>query len=129
MPNAGGKGCGLANLRAMLDIAMQDGRPHLSGPLRGEALACRDAGIAIAKPAADVDVRFGKALDRWTGRVDLMGEALRSGGMVLARPAGRNDLDGTADAPAGRARIGAAAVQAGGGGREQDVGGTRGSGR
>src|SRR3546814_8322452 len=65
MPNAGGKGCGLANLRAMLDIAMQDGRPHLSGPLRGEALACRDAGIAIAQPAADVDVRFGKALDRW----------------------------------------------------------------
>src|SRR3546814_1795283 len=76
------------------------------------ALACRDAGIAIAKPAADVDVRFGKALDRWTGRVDLMGEALRSGGMVLARPAGRIDFDGTADATAGRARIGAAALSA-----------------
>jgi len=71
MPDAGAGGCGLADLRATLEVAMQEGRPHLSGPLRGKALACRDAGIAVAKPAADVDVRFGKALDRWTGHVYL----------------------------------------------------------
>ncbi len=113
MPNGGVEGCGLADLRAMLDVAMQDGRPHLSGPLRGAALACRDAGIAVAKPAADVDVWLGKALDRWTGRVDLTGEALKSGGMVLARPSGRIDFDGTAAKTAGRARIGATALSAG----------------
>jgi translocation and assembly module TamB len=114
MPHAGSKGCGLAGMRAMLDIAMRDGRPHLSGPVRGDALACSDAGTAMAKPAADVDVWFGKALDRWSGHVDLAGEALKSNGMVLARPRGRIDFDGTAASTAGRARIGAAVLSAAG---------------
>jgi len=113
MPDAGAGGCGLADLRATLEVAMQEGRPHLSGPLRGKALACRDAGIAVAKPAADVDVRFGKALDRWTGHVYLSGEALRAGKMVLVEPSGLIDLDGTAAATAGRARIGATALSFG----------------
>ena len=114
MPNVGSKSCGLADMRAMLDVAMRDGRPHLSGPVRGEALACRDAGTAIAKPAANVDVWLGRALDRWSGHVDLAGEALKSNGMVLAQPSGRIDFDGTAAETAGRARIKAAALSAAG---------------
>lgn len=114
MPNAGLGGCGLANLTAMLDVAMHDGRPHLSGPARGDAFACRDAATAMAKPVANVDLWLGKALDRWSGHVDLAGEALKSNGLVLAKPVGRIDFDGTAASTAGQARIGAAALSAAG---------------
>ncbi|WP_150293588.1 intermembrane phospholipid transport protein YdbH family protein [Sphingobium estronivorans] len=114
MPNAGLGGCGLAGLVASLDVAIRDGQPHLSGPVRGDALACRDAATAMARPAANVDIRLGKALDRWSGHVDLTGDALKSNGMVLAQPAGRIDFDGTGASTAGRARIGAAALSAAG---------------
>ncbi|HEX7741183.1 MAG TPA: exoprotein, partial [Sphingobium sp.] len=61
---------------------------------------------AIAKPEADVDVWLGEALDRWNGHVQLVGEALKSNDVVLARPAGRIDFDGTSAGTSGRARIG-----------------------
>ncbi|WP_313804929.1 YdbH domain-containing protein [Sphingobium sp.] len=115
MPNAGFAGCGMADMRAMLDVAMRDGRPHLRGPMRGEALACRNAATAIARPVADVDVWFGKALDRWSGHVDLAGDALKSHAVVLAKPGGRIAFDGTAAATAGQARIGVAALSGAGG--------------
>ncbi|WP_242122826.1 YdbH domain-containing protein [Sphingobium sp. Sx8-8] len=114
MPNAGIGGCGLADMTAMLDVAMQDGRPHLSGPARGEAFACRDMATAMAKPAADMDIWLGKALDRWNGHVDLAGAALKSHGVLLARPSAKIDFDGTAASTAGRARIGAAALSGSG---------------
>lgn len=114
MPHAGFSGCGMADMRAMLDIAMRDGRSHLSGPARGSAIACRNADTAMAKPQAKLDVWLGKALDRWNGHVDLAGEALKSNGLVLARPSGRIDFDGTAPATGGRARIQAAALSGAG---------------
>lgn len=110
MPQAGIGGCGLANMAAMLDLAMQSGRPHLSGPVRSDAFACRDKATAMAGPEAEVDIWLGKALDRWSGHVDLTGEAIKSKGVVLARPNGRIDFEGTVAGTAGRARIGVAAL-------------------
>ncbi|QGP81313.1 intermembrane phospholipid transport protein YdbH family protein [Sphingobium sp. CAP-1] len=110
MPRAALPGCGLTMARAMVAIAMQQGRPHLSGPISADALACRDAGAAIAKPAAVVDLTLGKALDRWTGHVDLSGQALKGAGLVLASPDGRVDFDGTAEKTGGRLRLGAKAL-------------------
>ena len=114
MPRAAFSGCGLTDMRAVLAVAMRDGRPHLSGPARATALACRDSATAFAKPQADVDLWLGKALDRWTGRVRLAGEALKSGDILLARPVGQVDFDGTAAGTGGRARIGVAAFSAAG---------------
>lgn len=57
-----------------------------------------------------MDIWIGKALDRWNGHVVLGAEALKSSGVVLAKPAGRIDFDGGASGMAGRARIGAAAL-------------------
>src|SRR5690606_7740720 len=96
MPRARLSGCGLAGGSAWLDIAMSAGRPRLSGPLRGEALACRDAATAMARPVANIDLSLGKALDRWTGTVQIDGEALKSNGIVLAAPSARIAFDGTA---------------------------------
>ena len=112
MPNAGLAGCGLSGMRAQLDVAMQDGRPHLSGPVKGAAFACRNADTAVAQPGADIDIWLGKALDRWNGHADLAAAALKSHGVVLAQPAGRIDFDGTAVAAGGRARLSAQALAA-----------------
>ncbi|WP_022682814.1 intermembrane phospholipid transport protein YdbH family protein [Sphingobium bisphenolivorans] len=112
MPNAGFAGCGLAGMKADLAVAIRNEQPHLSGPVQAEALSCRSIATAIAKPVADVDLRLGKALDRWSGRVDLTGVGLKSNGVVLGRPSGRIDFDGSAASTSGRARITAAALSA-----------------
>ena len=119
MPRARLSGCGLAGGSAWLDIAMSAGRPRLSGPLRGEALACRDAATAMARPVANIDLSLGKALDRWTGTVQIDGEALKSNGIVLAAPSARIAFDGTAKSTGGRARIAARAFSGAGALAEQ----------
>jgi hypothetical protein len=110
MPRAALPGCGLTMARAMVTIAMQQGQPHLSGPISADAMACRSAGAAIARPKAVVDLTLGKALERWTGHVDLSGQALKGSGLVLASPDGRIDFDGTAQRTVGRVRMGARAL-------------------
>ena len=109
MPRAAFAGCGLTDGRASLAIAMDRGRPHVTGPVRASALACHDS-AAMARPTATLDLTLGQAFDRWSGHVDLSGEALKASGIVLAAPSGRVDFDGTASATSGRARIGARAL-------------------
>ena len=113
MPRARLSDCGLAGGSAWLDISVNAGRPRLSGPLRGEALACRGAATAMAHPVANLDVSLGKALDRWSGTARINGEALKSNGVVLAAPSARITFDGTAKNTGGRASIAARAFSAG----------------
>lgn len=120
MPRAAAAGCGLADGSAYLDIAMRGGSPRLSGPLRGSAIACRDMGVAMAKPVIGIDLTLGKALDRWSGRADVRGEALKASTVTLTRLSARIDFDGRADRTAGRLRIQAPSM-AGGGAFAQDV--------
>ncbi len=110
MPHASLAGCGLTQATALLDIAMQQGQPHLSGPLRADAVACRDAGAAIARPVAAIDLNLGQALDRWSGHVDLSGAAFKGNGLLLASPDGRIDFDGTAARTGGKVRLSAKAL-------------------
>ena len=105
MPQAALAGCALTRPTASLDIAMQQGQPHVTGPVRATALACRAGATALAAPVATIDLTLGKAMDRWTGHADLTGDALRSGGLLLAAPTGRIDFDGTSAATQGRARL------------------------
>lgn len=105
MPQGGFSGCGIVSMKAMLDVAIRQGQPYVSGPVRAAAFACRSAATAVADPVADVDVRFGKALDRWTGHVDLHGRAIKSNGIVLAGPAGRIAFDGDGRGTKGQARL------------------------
>lgn len=114
MPRATFAGCALAGLDSTLAIAMRDSRPHLTGPLKAGTLGCRGAGLTIAKPQITMDVRLGKALDRWTGQVRLASEAMKAKALLLARPSGRIDFDGNGGGTAGRARIEAAALSAAG---------------
>ena len=109
MPHASLAGCGLSRASAMVDIAMRQGQPHLSGPIRADAVACREAGAAIARPVATMDLSLGQAFDSWKGHVDLSGDALKGKGLLLAAPSGRVDFDGTAARTGGKLRLGAKA--------------------
>lgn len=110
MPSGAVAGCRLAMGRAMIDLAMRGGRPQLRGPVRADAFGCPASGVAMARPAATVELTLGQALDRWTGHLDLSGQALKGGGLVLAAPQGRVTFDGDAARTAGQAKIGAAAL-------------------
>lgn len=107
MPQAAVAGCILTRPTAAFDVAMRQGQPHLTGPARARALACRAGDTMLAAPVATVDLTLGKALDRWTGHVDLKGQALRSSGVLLSAPTGRIDFDGASAATQGRARLAA----------------------
>ncbi|WP_420145935.1 intermembrane phospholipid transport protein YdbH family protein [Sphingobium sp.] len=108
-PRASLAGCNLSQATAWVGIAMQQGQPHLSGPVRADAASCPEAGAAIARPLATLDVKLGQALDSWRGHVDLSGDALRGKGMLLAGPAGRIDFDGNAARTGGKLRFAAKA--------------------
>ncbi|KFG89625.1 Exoprotein [Sphingobium herbicidovorans NBRC 16415] len=110
MPRATFAGCSVADSSALLDVAMVNERPHLSGPAQADAFGCRDSATAIAKPQVELDLWLGKALDRWNGHVVLAGEALKSNGVVLAKPSGRIEFNGNSAGTAGRARIDASAL-------------------
>jgi hypothetical protein len=110
MPRAALAGCRATAARAMIDVAMAGGRPRLRGPLRADALACRAADAAIARPVATMDLTLGPALDSWNGHVTLSGQALRASGLVLAAPAGHVDLNGTMARTTGGIRLTAQAA-------------------
>ncbi|MGE4324286.1 MAG: YdbH domain-containing protein, partial [Sphingobium sp.] len=112
MPRGRLGGCGLRGGTAWLDVAVRDQRPHITGPLRAEAIGCRDAGVAAARPAALLDMGLGKDFDRWNGHAVLSGEAVKAGGVVVARPDGRVDFDGTAKGTSGRVRLAAGSLGA-----------------
>lgn len=121
MPQAGFAGCGAVAATAVLDVAIQAERPRFTGPIRAQALACQNRGIALAQPAGQMDVTLGKALDRWTGRVALAGAALKAQGIVAARPRATVDFDGIAAKTGGRIYMDAQAL-GGAGVLAQDLG-------
>lgn len=111
MPKAALAGCGVTAVRALVDIAMTQGRPRLHGPIRMDALACRSAGLAMARPAADIDLTLGAALDRWTGHVDIDAPAVRGAGVTLASTKGRIDFDGAPARTGGRVAFNTASAK------------------
>lgn len=114
MPKVAIAGCAMKGAGAQLAIVTRQAMPHLTGPVRADALACKGAETALARPMARIDVTLGAALDKWMGHADLSGEALRSSGMVMATPAGRIDFEGSAKGTKGRAQMAARALSGGG---------------
>ncbi|MET0249279.1 MAG: YdbH domain-containing protein [Sphingobium sp.] len=112
MPKARFAGCGVSDATAWLDVAMRDGQPTFKGPVRAAALACPDIATTLARPAALIDLRLGKALDRWTGKVRAEAQAARSNGALLAQPRARIAFDGTRSGTAGQAQIATNALSA-----------------
>lgn len=106
-------GCGLTEASAWLTLSTSNGRPRVTGPLRGAALGCRDRGIGVARPVLALDATLSAAFDRWTGHADLSAFALKASGATLARPSGRITFDGTGAQTRGTAKLAAQAVAQG----------------
>lgn len=114
MPRIAAAGCGIAAGGADMKIVTQRGQILLSGALRADALACRSAATALAKPVANIDVTLAEGFRGWSGQANLSGDALRSNGFVLASPAGRLTFEGNGKSTKGRMKLGAKAVSGGG---------------
>lgn len=102
MPAGRVAGCGIDNARAYFDISMDEGQPHLVGPVRADAFGCKASGVAVARPVLAVDVNLRHTLDHATGEAMLSGDAVKAAGAVLARPGIHIFFDGTAAANRGR---------------------------
>ncbi len=107
MPKGAIAGCGLAGASAALDVTIRAEQPRIVGPVKAQALGCDKQGLALARPAGTVDLLLGKALERWTGRMTLAGDALKTKEAVAAAPRLAVDFDGTSRRTAGRARLNA----------------------
>src|SRR3546814_9382964 len=65
-------------------------------------LACPEMGLALAKPAADLDITLDETLDHWRGEADLSAKSLANQGIRLNAPGGNVTFAGNARETKGR---------------------------
>ncbi len=109
-PLLGGQGCEATAVVAILRVAVNDGSPHISGPVRGQDLDCADAGVALVRPDGAIDLRLADDLNSVDGSATLSARTLRAAGMTLARPKARVTLAMDKGGLTGRALVRSAAV-------------------
>ena len=110
MPAAALNGCKATDLALYSNISVTAQQPRLQGPLRIGAVNCADAGLALVKPAADLNVRLNEALDHWRGEAGMKADTLASGDMKLSALGGQITFDGDSQAMQGRLDLSASAV-------------------
>ncbi|WP_245988027.1 intermembrane phospholipid transport protein YdbH family protein [Sphingobium fluviale] len=95
-------GCVTPRVTAYLDVRMRDGgSPHLSGPVRAEALGCADGAVTLAGLVLRPDVMLSPALDRWQGTIGAEAQAVRAGNAIGTAPQLRLSFDGSAQGTRG----------------------------
>src|SRR3546814_8210817 len=102
MPSAAFGGCRAKGVTLYADIAVRARQPHLEGPFRSDTLACPEMGLALAKPAADLDITLDETLDHWRGEADLSAKSLANQGIRLNAPGGDVTFAGNARETKGR---------------------------
>lgn len=102
MPAARTQQCGARKMVAVLRIAMRNGEPRFAGPLIADAIGCPAAGIAMAAPRFDLNLRSDETLSTLEGRVEAGAAALRVAGMTLGRPSAELSTRVKADGVFGR---------------------------
>lgn len=95
-------GCTSPRVTAYLDVTLRDGgAPHLSGPVRADAMGCMDGAVTLAGLALRPDVTLSPALDRWKGNLAGEARAIRASGLVASAPHLRLSFEGSAKATRG----------------------------
>ncbi len=99
------QGCETTAVVARLRVAIADGSPHVSGPLRGDALRCAEAGVTLARPEGSVTLAMGE--DGMTGEAKLRSGAIAAWGVAARSGAldGRFSRQGTSGPLAVQARL------------------------
>lgn len=104
-PLLGAEGCEARSVVANGRIAVIDGSPRISGPLRGDALACAGNDLSLTRPAATVDIRLAQDFESADGSVALAARSLRAGGLTLERPDARLTLAMGGEGLKGKAQV------------------------
>ena len=95
--------CRLFRPSALLDVAVHNFTPQLSGPVRLAGLRCGAA--TIATPEARVDVTLGPALDRWQGSAGLRVGRMTAADASLGALTGQIEFRGNASRTEGEAQL------------------------
>ena len=69
-------------------------QPRLVGPISATSLSCEDAGLAVAAPVLDSDVRLSRRFDKWFGDIGFAARNASYGDVTLSSPAGKLSVDG-----------------------------------
>ena len=85
--------CRIDRPRGHWQVAIDDLKPTLEGPLEAARLACGDA-FAVEAPRAEARATLSQALDAWDGRGNLRAAGLRAGDNALGGLAGRVSFKG-----------------------------------
>jgi len=96
-------GCVIAAPRAQLGFRVDDGRPHLTGPVEAGNLGC--LGATLTAPRIDIETRGDKELARWTGNATIRQGRLAARGLDVARLGGNLAFDASAKRIAGSTNL------------------------
>lgn len=96
-------GCAIAVPRANLALAIDGGRPHLTGPLSADTIDC--AGGALLAPRLNVDARGDDQLARWAGGLTVEQGRLTGRRFVAGRLGGDLRFEGSARELNGRTNL------------------------
>ena len=104
-------GCAVDVPRATLAIAIDAGKPRLSGPLAAAGMIC--AGGRITAPLVDLDARGSDDLARWRGAAVVQRGAVVVGDASVVRLGGRLNFAASSDLVTGDGNLFADAVRHG----------------
>lgn len=107
------EGCSIPHVSAWLDVRMVSRAPHLSGPVRADALRCVGGRGGLVGLAVHANVTLSPDLKRWTGTAKGGAVAARAAGATIAKPGIDMGFDGTARWTAARGILRAKALRYG----------------
>ncbi len=106
-------GCALDALDARTGVTTAGGEARLKGPVTVRSLDCADAGLSLAAPRIDADLRADPALARINGALALAAASLRQADRSAQRLTGLVTLRGSSDELEGSASLAATEVSLG----------------
>ena len=104
-PRIAAGGCDVADVHAVLAVAIRRGAPTLTGPLGADRVACA-GGVTAQQVAAGAQVTLGAGFYRWHGTLHHAGAAtVRAPGYGVERLTGTIAFDGDARATTGDVQL------------------------
>lgn len=86
--------CVVPDVRFDGDLLLEWRQPRLVGPITALSATCKKAGLAVAAPLFDTDVRISETFDKWLGNLGFAARNVNYGKITLAKPAGQISIDG-----------------------------------
>jgi hypothetical protein len=96
-------GCTLAQASGELRLWVDARRPHVMGPVRAQAASCE--GVAVARPAATIELALNESLAGWRGQARLGTGRVTTAAVTAESLAGQVTIDGSGQRGGGRVAL------------------------